>query len=136
MLTRQQLIDLLGAQPRRVHFIGIGGCGMSGLARLLLQQGHTVTGSDLAPNGETTGLRKLGAKTFVGHAAKQVRPDTDLVVFTSAVTATNEELRAAEALKIPAVRRAVFPLSQRKRKSSSGQKKMVEVGLGQRADRV
>ena len=108
MLTRQQLIDLLSAQPRRVHFIGIGGCGMSGLARLLLQQGHTVTGSDLAPNGETTGLRKLGAKTFVGHAAKQVRPDTDLVVFSSAVTATNEELRAAEELKIPAVRRGLL----------------------------
>ena len=108
MLTRQQLIDLLGAQPRRVHFIGIGGCGMSGLARLLLQQGHTVTGSDLAPNGETTGLRKLGAKTFVGHAAKQVRPDTDLVVFSSAITAANEELRAAADLKIPAVRRGLL----------------------------
>ena len=108
MLTRQQLIDLLGAQPRRVHFVGIGGCGMSGLARLLLQQGHTVTGSDLAPNGETTGLKKLGAKTFVGHAAKHVRPDTELVVYTSAVTATNEELRAAAELQIPAVRRGLL----------------------------
>jgi len=108
MLTRQQLIDLLGAQPRRVHFVGIGGCGMSGLARLLLQQGHTVTGSDLAPNGETTGLKKLGAKTYVGHAAKHVRPDTELVVYTSAVTEANEELRAAAELKIPAVRRGLL----------------------------
>jgi len=108
MLTRQQLIDLLGAQPRRVHFVGIGGCGMSGLARLLLQQGHTVTGSDLAPNGETTGLKKLGAKTYVGHAAKHVRLDTELVVYTSAVTEANEELRAAAELKIPAVRRGLL----------------------------
>ena len=108
MLTRQQLIDLLGAQPRRVHFVGIGGCGMSGLARLLLQQGHTVTGSDLAPNGETTGLKKLGAKTYVGHAAKHVRPDTELVVYTSAVTDANEELRAAAELQIPAVRRGLL----------------------------
>ena len=108
MLTRQQLIDLLGAQPRRVHFVGIGGCGMSGLARLLLQQGHTVTGSDLAPNGETTGLKKLGAKTYVGHAAKHVRPDTELVVYTSAVTEANEELQAAAELQIPAVRRGLL----------------------------
>ena len=108
MLTRQQLIDLLGAQPRRVHFVGIGGCGMSGLARLLLQQGHTVTGSDLTPNGETTGLKKLGAKTYVGHAAKHVRPDTELVVYTSAVTEANEELQAAAELQIPAVRRGLL----------------------------
>ena len=108
MLTRQQLIDFLGAQSRRVHFVGIGGCGMSGLARLLLQQGHTVTGSDLAPNGETTGLAKLGAKISVGHAGKHVRSDTELVVFTSAVTDANEELRAAAELKIPAVRRGLL----------------------------
>ena len=105
MLTRQQLIDFLGAQRRHVHFVGIGGCGMSGLARLLLQQGHTVTGSDLAPHGETTGLKKLGAKISVGHTRKNVCPNTELVVFTSAVTSANEELIAATELKIPEVRR-------------------------------
>ena len=108
MLTRQQLIDFLGAQPRRVHFVGIGGCGMSGLARLLLQQGHSVTGSDLSPNGETTGLKKLGAKISVGHAGKNVRTDTELVVFTSAVTAENEELQVAAELKIPTVQRGLL----------------------------
>ena len=108
MLTRQQLIDFLGAQPRRVHFVGIGGCGMSGLAKLLLQQGHIVTGSDLSSNGETTGLKKLGAKIFVGHAGQNVRPDTELVVFTSAVTAENVEFMASEELKIPAVRRGLL----------------------------
>ena len=108
MLTRQQLIDFLGVNPRRVHFVGIGGCGMSGLARLLLQQGHIVTGSDLLPNGETTGLKKLGAKISVSHAGKNVRPDTELVVFTSAVTAENPELIAAAELKIPAIRRGLL----------------------------
>ena len=108
MQTRQQLIDFLTTQSRRVHFVGIGGCGMSGLARLLIQQGHQVTGSDLNGNGETTGLRKLGAKIFVGHAGKHVHRETELVVYTSAVTSDNEELRAALAHKIPAVRRGVL----------------------------
>jgi UDP-N-acetylmuramate--L-alanine ligase/UDP-N-acetylenolpyruvoylglucosamine reductase len=105
MQTKQQLIEFLGAKSRRVHFVGIGGCGMSGLARLLLQQGHSVTGSDLAPNGETTGLRKLGAKIFTSHAGRHVHPNTELLVYTSAVTSDNEELKAAVEWKIPAVRR-------------------------------
>ena len=103
MQTKQQLIEFLGAKPRRVHFVGIGGCGMSGLARLLLQQGHQVIGSDIAPNGETTGLRKLGAKIHTGHAARHVHSDTDLLVYTSAVTPDNDELKAAAELKIPTV---------------------------------
>jgi UDP-N-acetylmuramate--alanine ligase len=108
MLTKQQVIDFLGERPRRVHFVGIGGCGMSGLARLLLQQGHEVTGSDLAPNGETTGLRKLGAKIHTGHARRHVDPNTELLVYTSAVNAANEELLAAQEANIPAVRRGVL----------------------------
>ncbi len=105
MQTKQHLIEFLNAKPRRVHFVGIGGCGMSGLARVLVQQGHQVTGSDLAPNGETTALRKLGAKIHTGHAARHVRSETELLVYTSAVTSDNEELRAAIELKIPTVRR-------------------------------
>jgi len=105
MQTKQQLIEFLGTKSRRVHFVGIGGCGMSGLARLLIQQGHHVTGSDVAPNGETTGLRKLGAKIFTSHAARHVHVDTELLIYTSAVTTDNEELRAAVELKIPTVRR-------------------------------
>jgi UDP-N-acetylmuramate--alanine ligase len=108
MLTRQQLVDFLGSRPRRVHFVGIGGCGMSGLARLLLQQGHQVSGSDLSPNGETSGLKKLGAKINTGHAAKHVKPDIELLVYTSAVNGENEELQEAQELKIPAVRRGLL----------------------------
>src|SRR5437870_861283 len=105
MQTRQQLIEFLGSKARRVHFVGIGGCGMSGLARILLQQGHYVTGSDLAPNGEMTGLRKLGAKIFTGHAARHVHPETELLVYTAAIMSDNDELRAAIDLKIPTVQR-------------------------------
>ena len=105
MLGKQQLVEFLGGRARRVHFVGIGGIGMSGLARLLLQQGHSVTGSDLAPNGETTELKRLGAKVFTGHSARHIKPDIELVVYTSAVNGENEELQAAEEMKIPCVRR-------------------------------
>lgn len=104
-MTKQQLAEFLGGGPRRVHFVGIGGAGMSGLARLLLQQGHRVTGSDLAPNGETKPLEKLGAQVLTGHARAHVGADTELVVFTSAVNGANEELQAAKELRVPAVRR-------------------------------
>ena len=108
MLTKQQLIEFLGRGPRYVHFIGIAGIGMSGLARILLQQGHIVTGSDLAPNGETKGLKELGGKIHKGHAAGHIAPNTELVVYTSAVNEENEELKAAAEMKIPCVRRGTL----------------------------
>ena len=108
MVNRQQLIDFLGGGPRRVHLVGIGGCGMSGLARLLLQQGHRVSGSDVLPNGTTKELHKLGAKIHSGHAGKNVSKDTELVVYTSAVNGENIELQAADELKIPRLRRGLL----------------------------
>jgi UDP-N-acetylmuramate--L-alanine ligase/UDP-N-acetylenolpyruvoylglucosamine reductase len=108
MGSKQQLIEFLGGGPRRVHFIGIGGAGMSGLARLLLQQGHRVTGSDLSPNGGVKELQKLGAKICSGHAGRNVGEDTELVVYTSAVNGENVELQAADDLKIPRVRRGLL----------------------------
>jgi UDP-N-acetylmuramate--alanine ligase len=108
MLTRQQLIEFLGSRPRRVHFVGIGGSGMSGLARLLLQLGHTVTGSDVSSNGETSALKKLGVKIFSGHSAKHLSRQTELLVYTSAVNGENDEIQAAAALNIPAIRRGLL----------------------------
>ncbi len=109
MLTKQQLIDLLAAGPRRVHFIGIGGVGMSGLARLLLQQGHTVSGSDAAPNGLADSLRQLGATVYAAHDAAHLPADAELVIFTTAVSAgTNPELRAAAERGLPCVRRGLL----------------------------
>jgi|YelNatPaOPRAMG01_1025707.scaffolds.fasta_scaffold02533_1 UDP-N-acetylmuramate--L-alanine ligase/UDP-N-acetylenolpyruvoylglucosamine reductase len=107
-LTKQQLTEFLGSGPRRVHFVGIGGAGMSGLARLLLQQGHRVTGSDAAPNGEVKPLEKLGARVWTGHAREHVQPDTELLVHTSAVNGANAELQAAADLRIPVVRRGLL----------------------------
>ncbi len=108
MGSKQQLIEFLGSRPRQVHFVGIAGCGMSGLARLLLQQGHRVTGSDMAPNGGTKELQKLGARICGGHAARNISEDTELVVFTSAVGGENVELQAAAELNIPRVRRGLL----------------------------
>ena len=108
MASKQQLVEFLSSQPRRVHLVGIGGCGMSGLARLLLQQGHHVTGSDLSPNGDLKELLKLGAKITSGHAGQNVSEDTELVVYTSAVDSENVELRAADEMKILRVRRGLL----------------------------
>jgi len=108
MVARQQLIDFLGAGPRRVHFVGIGGCGMSGLARLLVQLGHHVSGSDMSPNETTKGLQKLGVKIHSGHSPRNVSEETELVVFTSAVNGENVEVQAADEFKIPRVRRGLL----------------------------
>ncbi|MGD0016500.1 MAG: UDP-N-acetylmuramate--L-alanine ligase [Verrucomicrobiia bacterium] len=108
MLTRQQLIEFLGGKPRRVHFVGVGGCGMSGLAKLLAQQGHAVSGCDLTPNCETKKLQALGVKVTIGHAPRHVTKDTELVVHTSAVNGENEELHAAAELSVPTVRRGLL----------------------------
>ncbi|MGA2604574.1 MAG: UDP-N-acetylmuramate--L-alanine ligase [Verrucomicrobiia bacterium] len=108
MGDKQQLIEFLGSRQRRVHFVGVGGCGMSGLARLLLQQGHRVTGSDMAPNGGMKELQKLGARIYSGHATQNISEGTELVVYTSAVGNENVELQAAAELKIPRVRRGLL----------------------------
>ncbi len=108
MMTRQQVVEFLASGPRRIHFVGIGGCGMSGLARLLVQQGHWVSGCDLCSNGATTGLRQLGIRVQVGHGPRHITPDTELVVYTAAVNGENRELAAAQLLKVPMVQRGLL----------------------------
>jgi UDP-N-acetylmuramate--alanine ligase len=90
---------------QRVHFVGIGGAGMSGIAEVLVNQGFTVSGSDLAENRSTRHLRQLGATIHQGHAAAQVQ-GADVLVVSSAVAAANPEVRAARELRIPVVPRA------------------------------
>ncbi|MFN2590134.1 MAG: UDP-N-acetylmuramate--L-alanine ligase, partial [Actinomycetota bacterium] len=90
---------------RRLHLIGIGGAGMSGIAKLLLARGVHVTGSDLKASEGLTGLEDLGATVFVGHRAEQVG-SPDAVVISSAIRPENPELRAAEAAGIPVLMRA------------------------------
>ncbi|HXX47285.1 MAG TPA: UDP-N-acetylmuramate--L-alanine ligase [Myxococcota bacterium] len=90
---------------QRVHFVGIGGVGMSGLAEILHVQGYSVSGSDLRESAATRRMRELGMRVAIGHAAEAVT-GADVVVFSSAVSQTNPELRAAEAAGIPVIPRA------------------------------
>ena len=107
-LSRQQVMEFLSARPRVVHFVGIGGAGMSALAKLLVEQGHFVSGCDLAPNGETTKLRQMGVRIESGHHARHVKTETELLVYTSAVNGQNAELAAAAEQGIPSVRRGTL----------------------------
>jgi UDP-N-acetylmuramate--alanine ligase len=91
--------------PRAVHLVGVGGAGMSGLARLLLAAGHRVTGSDRSESATLEALRALGAEVWAGHdGARLGRPD--LVVASTAIRPTNPELVAARTLGIPVLGRA------------------------------
>lgn len=85
---------------RRVHFIGIGGYGMSALAHILLQSGYDVRGSDIKSSKLTEHLRKAGAAVYIGHRAEQLQ-DTELVVYSTAIPPDNPELAAARESGIP-----------------------------------
>ncbi|MBC8026600.1 MAG: UDP-N-acetylmuramate--L-alanine ligase [Steroidobacteraceae bacterium] len=89
----------------RIHFVGIGGSGMSGIAEVLVNLGYEVQGSDLRPNPETQRLEKLGAHVMIGHTAANVG-NADVVVTSTAVSAENPEVAAALSRRIPVVRRA------------------------------
>ncbi|MBV1929579.1 MAG: UDP-N-acetylmuramate--L-alanine ligase [Gammaproteobacteria bacterium] len=90
---------------RRIHFIGIGGSGMCGIAEVLLNQGYTISGSDLAANANIQRLRGMGAHIDIGHRGEQVK-GVDVVVQSSAVNEENPEIIAARESRIPVVRRA------------------------------
>ena len=90
---------------RRIHLVGIGGTGMSGIAEVLLNLGYEVSGSDLGDNASTRRLAGLGAKIYQGHAAGQVS-DAEVVVISSAINRANVEVDAARQLKIPVISRA------------------------------
>jgi UDP-N-acetylmuramate--alanine ligase len=79
---------------RQVHFVGIGGAGMSGIAEVLLTQGYQVTGSDLSASAVTRRLAGLGARVYTGHAAGNIG-GADVVVVSAAVAADNAEVLAA-----------------------------------------
>ena len=92
---------------RRVHFIGIGGAGMSGIAEILCGLGYAISGSDLKENAQTRHLREIGAEVRIGHDAAAVA-DADVVVISSAVPPDNPEWQAAQAAHIPVVPRAAM----------------------------
>jgi len=89
----------------KVHFIGIGGSGMSGIARMLIKSGHTVTGSDVRESKNIEELRSLGAKVSIGHDAANLG-DCDTVVVTSALWPTNPEYLLAQEKGLPILHRS------------------------------
>ena len=97
-----QLASLIG---KRVHFIGIGGAGMSGLARIALSHGITVSGSDAKDSSVVTALSALGAKVSTTHRAENV-DGSDLVVYSNAIAESNAERLRARELKLPILTRA------------------------------
>jgi UDP-N-acetylmuramate--alanine ligase len=92
---------------KRVHFVGIGGAGMSGIAEVLASEGYQVSGSDLAESAATKRLRTMGVRVFVGHAAAHTE-GADAVVVSTAVAADNPEVAAARERGTPIVPRALM----------------------------
>jgi len=92
---------------RHIHFVGIGGAGMSGIAEVMANLGFSVSGSDLADNAATRRLAGLGIRIRIGHAAENVA-GADVLVISSAVREDNPEVQAARAARIPVVARAMM----------------------------
>ena len=99
--------DTMKHKVKNIHFVGIGGSGMSGIAEVLLNQGFKISGSDLSANATTQRLKKLGAKVFKGHADGNVA-NADVVVTSTAVKEGNPEVVAARERNIPIVPRAMM----------------------------
>lgn len=99
--------DFLKDTNKKVHFIGIGGISMSGLAEILLKNGYKVSGSDMKDSSIVDKLRNKGAEIYIGHHGDNIK-DVDLVVYTAAVHPDNVEFIKAEQLNIPMMDRAEF----------------------------
>ena len=104
VITPRYAAESMG-RIRRLHFVGIGGAGMNGIAQVMLNLGYQVSGSDLKQNAATMRLAEQGAKVFIGHDGTQV-VEVDAVVISSAVNEDNPEVRAARERRIPVVPRA------------------------------
>lgn len=97
--------ELEACSSKRIHFVGIGGVGMSAIAKVMLEDGYTVTGSDLAPSALARNLAEQGATIFQGHSAENLG-DPCLVVISSAVPADNPEVQEAQRRGIPVIKRS------------------------------
>ncbi|MFH1387253.1 MAG: UDP-N-acetylmuramate--L-alanine ligase [bacterium] len=92
-------------RPKNIHLIGVGGCGMSAIAKILKEMGHKVSGSDVKEGPNTMRLKELGVKICIGHEASLVR-EADIVVYSSAVTKDNPEMMEAKGKGIRILKRA------------------------------
>lgn len=108
MKNFQDKVKKLVPEMRRVnqiHFIGIGGAGMSGIAEVLLNEGYQISGSDIADGAVTQRLSSVGATVFIGHQAENIA-GASVVVVSTAIDETNPEIIAAREARIPVIRRA------------------------------
>lgn len=92
---------------KRIHFIGVGGAGMNGLAEIFINLGYSVSGSDMKQSENTDRIKSLGGRVFIGHDAKNVR-NAQIAVYSNAVPDTNPEVMRAREMKIPVLPRAVM----------------------------
>lgn len=105
MINEHAHFDTFMRRIRKVHFVGIGGAGMSGIADVMNTLGYEISGSDLTENVSTGNLQKAGVKVYQGHDAAYVK-NVDVVVISSAIKADNAEVVSARKLRIPVVPRA------------------------------
>ena len=96
---------MLFGKTRHIHLVGIGGSGMSGIAEILVNQGFTVTGSDIRESDTVERLRRLGCKINIGHSGENIH-GADVVVVSSAIPEDNPEVQEARKIKIPVIPRA------------------------------
>tara|TARA_R110002072_G_scaffold288917_1_gene455497 strand:+ start:179418 stop:180806 length:1389 start_codon:yes stop_codon:yes gene_type:complete len=89
----------------KIHFIGVGGIGMSGIAEILIHMGYKVSGSDMSPSHNTEKLQKIGAEIYIGHSEENIK-DANIVVYSSAIPQSNPEYSYANKENIPLLRRA------------------------------
>ena len=99
--------DFIKDKNKKIHFIGIGGISMSGLAEILVQNGYKVSGSDMHSSHITDKLKNQGVEVYIGHDGNNIK-DVDLVVYTAAIPPENPEYIKANQLKIPLMDRAEF----------------------------
>lgn len=102
-MSNHSLLD-----KKKIHFIGIGGVSMSGLAEIIWDKGYKVTGSDMKHSITTAHLEELGLPIYYGHDANNIEEDVDLVVYTAAIHNDNPELQAAKARGISLMTRSIF----------------------------
>ena len=103
---RRSSVMAMRERKHRVHFVGIGGIGMSGIAEVLLNLGYSVSGSDLNESESTQRLRSLGAQVFIGHREANLSSDPSVVVISTAVKFSNPEVLEARRRQIPVIPRA------------------------------
>lgn len=97
----------MAEKVKNIHFIGIGGSGMNGIAEIFINMGYKVSGSDIKESETTERIRKMGGRVFIGHDAKNVK-GAQCVVYSNAVPVTNPEMIKAREMKIPVISRAVM----------------------------